>query len=1076
MDTDVDTDMDTDMDTDNSPTFSSAWSSSSQAPSTPQSFFSQTTFTPQSSGSSFSQTFGGTPCPANNAFAPLPDFSGEMEGVVFTAPRAQPAAAPRAPPRANGVMPFTMQSAAPQLQAAPQPAARPSQPGLSGSRFAAAAAASAAAARGPPRNGVLAFNMQPAASTSQLAAASQTAAQPSRSALPSGSLQAAARAAAAAAARGPPRNGVVPFTMQSATPSLPAASQTTAQPSQPAAAAAAASAAASRAPPRNGVLSFNMQPSTIQQQASQQPAIEQKPAQPSQPAAFQPMFSQPAQTAQPQGIFGAAPFRHASIWQKNDPGQVFKTPSYPWMTISPLWAAALPHLSPEAQLGDMKDSIMTPAPQPSLGPAPPAQPQRTTGEPAVAQAPSLAATKDAGAPTPIWVKNDPAQVFKAPSWESVAVAPLWKTIQTLPQLAPGAQLWDMKDTAMTAAPQLPPSNFSKQILPAGPVSSRPMGDHQPVSPQSDGTGIAQQSSIDNDLEAIVGMLASQHLSEPDTSAWTEPPTAFGLFIGKDESKGYDLQAVVAANMHVVTAATMQAVTAANMQAPGEDNDDLMNEAILQQQIAQEAAAASTEVALPHASGTLPTTEVNGSSSLVPVQEQPAQAEAFQQNPSGSQPFDQPSATAPANPQAALTTGIPTQNGSSDEAMTAEGSQPTDKGKGVAGPNQINFTDIKFQLGNARQLMDRLQQINNPFANASSSPATIAPTSVQLFGQQIPLTVAPTADGAASQEMPYEVGSDEDPNVDPDFDFGKYFKRTAPTAAASTPETSASSSSAEPPVEATSAGATPPIGASPSPEATLPDAPASSQAMLPVDTSSRVEAPAIQTPPPAQASATADAPSSAAFHFDEASSPVAGSPSAPRGINKRRRDIDTYWAPDMPAVKVSIGYDSGYISKLECDELWKAWARKVWAGEVMAELKADPPVLYSKGYAMQMMYDMFHTILPRVASEVMYPVPHWTLHDQEDEAQSLSDEMVVEELYERGYEMVEEAYEPTFDLEFPLSRWTIFELFSDWFVDYIAIELPDLPHRVEPEEIKALGKAFLPEIYNYMDDHPPEEGN
>lgn len=1109
MDKDDDVDMDTDVDTDNSPTFSMAWSSSSQAPSTPQSLFSQTALTPQSSGSSFSQTFGGTPCPANNAFAPLPVFSADMDGVVFTAPRAQPAAATRAPPRANGVVPFSMQptttamqldpqqkpaqpaaAAAPRApprangvlpfsmqpapqqntaqpaaaaaasgapprngvvpftmqSATPQPAtaARPSQPGLSGSRFAAAAAASAAAARRPARaNGVLSFNMQPAASAPQLQAASQTAAQPSRSALPSGSLQAAARAASAAAARGPPRNGVLPFAMQSATPSLPAA-----QPSQ-SAAAAAASAAASRALPRNGVLSFNMQPPTTQQQASQQPATEAMDAQPSQPAAFQPTFSQPAQTAQPQGLFGATPFRHASFWAKNDPGQVFKTPSWP-MTISSLWAAALPHLSPKAQLGDMNDSIMTPAPQPSSYPAPSAQPQRTIGEPAVAQAPSLVATKEAWASTLISAKNDPAQVFKAPSWlSSVAVAPLWKTIQTLPQLAPGTQLWDTQDSIMTAAPQLPPSDFSKQVLPAAPVPSRP---------QSDGTGIAQQSSsIDNDLEAAVDMMASLHVSEPETWAWTEA-TGFSPFIGKDEGKDYDIQ-----------------MLAATMQLPDEDNDDEMNEAILQQQIAQEAAAASTEVALPHASGTLPAAEANGSSSVAPVQEQPAQAEAFQQKPSGSQPIDQTPAAVPAIAQAALTSGIPTQNGSSDEAMTTEASQPTDKGKGVAGTYQIDFTDIKFQVGNAGQLMDRLQQINNPFANSPSSPATIAPTSLQLFGQQIPLSVAPTANGAASQEQPYEVGSDEDPNVDPDFDFGNYFRRSAPTAvasASSAPDASASSSSAEPSSAgepATSAAATPPTEASPSPEVTLPDAPASSQAVLPVDTSSPVEPLSIKAPPPAEPFAFVEAPAVAASPLDEASFALAGTPSAPRGINKRRRDIDTYLDPDRPAEKVSIGYETRPMTPEEYDALWKEWA-----GDVVAELKANPAVLYSKEYAMEMMYNMFHTILPRVASEVMYPVPLYTQRYQDKQAQALMDAMTVEELYEKSYEMVEEMFEPTFDLEFPASRWNMFYLFSDWFVDYIAIELPDLPHRMEPDEIKELGKAFLPEIYNYMDAHPPED--
>lgn len=698
---------------------------------------------------------------------------------------------------------------------------------------------------------------------------------------------------------------------------------------------------------------------------------------------------------------------------------------------------------------------MTPAPQPSPAPAPSAQPQRTIGEPAAAQASSRPATEDAWAATLIRAKNDPAQVFKAPSWlSSVAVAPLWKTIQTLPQLAPGAQLWDIQDSIMTAAPQLPSSDFSKQILPAAPVSSR----------QSDGTVIAQQSSsIDNDLEAAVDMMASLHVSAPETWAWTEA-TGFGPFIGKDEGKDYDIQ-----------------MLAATMQLPDEENDEEMNEAILQQQIAQEAAAASTEVALPHGSGTLPTTEANGSSSVVPVQEQPAQAEAFQQNPSGAQPFDQTPATVPAIPQAALTTGIPTQTGSSDVAMTTEASQPTDKGKSVAGTYQIDFTGIKFQVGNAGQLMDRLQQINNPFANAPSSPATIAPTSLQLFGQQIPLSVAPTADGAASQEQPYEVGSDEDPNVDPNFDFGKFFKRSAPTAvasASSASDASSSSSSAEPPAEAsspgepaTSAGATPPTEASPSPEATLPDAPTSSQAILPVDTSSPVEAPSLKAPPPAQPFTFAEAPAVAASPLDEASFALAGTPSAPRGTNKRRRDIDTYLDPDRPAEKVSIGYDPRPMTPEEKDALWKEWA---W--DVVAELKANPAVLYSKAYAMEMMYNMFHTILPRVASEVMYPVPLYTQRYQDKQAQALMDAMTVEELYEKSYEMVEEMFEPTFDLEFPASRWNMFYLFSDWFVDYIAIELPDLPHKMEPDEITELGKAFLPEIYNYMDTHPPEEDN
>lgn len=122
---DVDTEMSDSCPSTPSTTYSAVWASSPEAPpSTPQSAFSQAFSTPKSSGSSFSQMVAETPTPANNAFAPMPDFSGDMDGVVSTRPRnsiyKSRHAASGAPPK-NGTIPFTMVSANPQQAAAQQP-------------------------------------------------------------------------------------------------------------------------------------------------------------------------------------------------------------------------------------------------------------------------------------------------------------------------------------------------------------------------------------------------------------------------------------------------------------------------------------------------------------------------------------------------------------------------------------------------------------------------------------------------------------------------------------------------------------------------------------------------------------------------------------------------------------------------------------------------------------------------------------------------------------------------------------------------------------------------------------------
>lgn len=122
---DVDTEMSDSCPSTPSTTYSAVWASSPQAPpSTPQTTFSRAFSTPKSSGSSFSQMVAETPTPANNAFAPMPEFSGDMDGVVSTRPRnsiyKSRHAASGAPPK-NGTIPFTMEAANPQQAAAQQP-------------------------------------------------------------------------------------------------------------------------------------------------------------------------------------------------------------------------------------------------------------------------------------------------------------------------------------------------------------------------------------------------------------------------------------------------------------------------------------------------------------------------------------------------------------------------------------------------------------------------------------------------------------------------------------------------------------------------------------------------------------------------------------------------------------------------------------------------------------------------------------------------------------------------------------------------------------------------------------------
>ena len=715
--------------------------------------------------------------------------------------------------------------------------------------------------------------------------------------------------------------------------------------------------------------------------------------------------------------------------------------------------------------------MAVPPSAPQSRPAQPTQPERATSHTTVAQSPTIPVTKPAAAPARIWVTNDPAQVFKAPSW-SVAIAPLWAKVQALPQLPPRTQLWGLNKSTIPTAPQPSTGNVSKQILTAESVSSHPPATHHATGPSIPAaTKVAQVSSTENSIQAVVGLLASLHVSEPTTWAWSEP-SIFGQYMDKDKTSVFQVGLANAANTRLPGGdlggglreikpmqATQKAAVvppkravqdkepqalssiAADTRLPGSGSHGDQND-IEPQQDTQKAAIAQRL-------GELPTAEANGSFSSIPnavTEKQPSGALGAQEKSAGTSPVGQTQVSFPDTTQTTT-------------AMGAEEPQPTDKGNDVAVQGQFNLSTSTFRLETVPQ---HFAQVNNPFLNAATPPASNGPTTVQQLGSQEPVSEASTANGVASQEQAYEVGSDDDPNVDVNFDFGKHFKRTAAPGAGVSSTPPASTASAALPTEGSPLAEAPATSeASPAAEITPP-----AQAPLP---------PIAPAGPIAQASApvsaasfpfTAPPPPPTGFEFS-AAGPPSKPKGNPRGKNKRRRDRETECMcdeDDAHYTKTIVYWHPGLMMTMG-----HQYERR---RALLAALKAKPHVTYDEEYAMNMMDEMFYEILPRLASELLFPTPKCKLADQEDEAKCFVDSMLEDELNEKSFDLVQEAYEPRFGVKFRLWREHLFDIFSDWYLKILSPALPDLVHNMTLDEIKDLSEILWDNIWKYMDDHPP----
>lgn len=808
----------------------------------------------------------------------------------------------------------------------------------------------------------------------------------------------------------------------------------------------------------------------------------------------------------------------------NDPAKVFKAPSWP-DAIAPLWATvkALPHMPPGGQVWDAAASAFVWAIND------PAQVFKTPSW-SVAIAPLWGKVEslsdlppgtqlwDAAASVYFWAVNDPAQVFEAPSWPDT-IAPLWATVQTLPQLPPGTQVWEFKGSLVPAVPQPPTKGDSKpipadELVSSHPPTKSPPTNHQPmISSAPAATEVAQEFSFEDSMQALVGQLTTCHVSRPDTWAWAQP-NVFGMFIN-DKSKRESFHE--------------RLVTMANTSLPASDGNDGLDK-VESQQGTQQAVISQSSTALP-------ITEGNGSSSANPdamVQEQPSGSVPSQEKPAETQPVEQTHIPFPATPQSGTAADVPTnddsdeametegsqpadkgvakqaqaqfsgtpqnataagvpKDGNLDEAMETESSQPTDNGKGVAEHGESDLTGSTFQFDNMPQI---LTGVNNPFVNAPTFPTTIAPVSVQQVGGQVPLFMGSTATGATSQEQTYEIGSDEDPNVDLEFDFSKHFRRAArapvealpaappasispaasPAGVSSSAETSPSSDASSSSEESSTPEASPPAETPPSSEAS---SPAGVHVLAEVSTPTELTPPAEVSPVLNSHAGPISQPSSAVpvvmVPFSAPPLPsggldlsVTGPPPVPRGDKKRIRDAETEWMYDQDCdhyAKVTV---LGWTPAEMMQEQYEL--RKI----LLAHIKAKAHVAYDEEYALQMMNEMFYDILPRLVSQLLFPLTEWTEADQEDEAKAFVDSMLEEELNERSFEMVQEAYKPSFRVKFPLCRENLFEVFSDWYLKLLAYELPFVMPDMTKKEILNLSEPFEDAIWKYMDDHPPKD--
>lgn len=719
------------------------------------------------------------------------------------------------------------------------------------------------------------------------------------------------------------------------------------------------------------------------------------------------------------------PVASAAVWKINDPAQVFKTPSWP-AAITPRWTKVetLPQLVPGTQVWDAVSS----------------------------------------APASVWETNDPAQVFKAPSWP-IVIVPLWKTVKTLPQLPPGAQVWNLNASTAPAAPQ-PSGNDSKPVPAAQPVPSelpippqpsppsQPSANHQPTGlsvPTT--TRVAPKFSLKHSMRSLVGQFASVHISQPETWAWSEP-SVFGMFI-RDRNKGKNFQAILA--------------DAASTKLPEVDSMDGLD-TLEPQKGAQEAA-------IPQSLSGPPAADANDASPAVAdamVLEQPSEEMDSQKTSAGPEPVEQPHLPLSSIPEAAMDRGVPPASSDSDEAMTTEAPQPTEEAKPAAAQVQSDLSADIFQPSSVPQLF---AGINNLFEYAPTAPTSRIPAAARKRGGKARLFKKPTAGGAASQERLYEVGADDDPDVDLEFDFGKHFSRAARNAAATLPSPPASTSSGTPPREASPPAEASPAAASPPSEVSPPEE---------IPPPSQASAPAEASPPTPTSPAGPDAQRSApiplaSFTFSAPPLPASGlhfSVAAPspylRGSRKRMRDSSSDFKHDRKDCHSNKLIAEGRLPL----DIWKVKQQHKRMKAIVAELRANPFIVYDQEYAETMMDEMYYKTLPRLASEILFPLPRWNEADQEDEAKALVDSMMEEELNEPSFDMVQKAYLPTrehrkLNMTVRKCREDLFDVFTTWFEDLMVDELPDLIHHMTHEEITALGEPFEEAVAQYFADHPPE---
>lgn len=846
-----------------------------------------------------------------------------------------------------------------------------------------------------------------------------------------------------------------------------------------------------RAPAKKDALSHSTKPATAQPtaalQAAPQPtsAPQPTPARPSRPSQPQ-VASGQAKAAQTQaGPVAKAAAASVRVWVTNDPAQVFKIPSWP-MTIASRWKTiqALPQLPSGTQPWHSaawaafwvtnNPAQVFKAPSWSVTIAS----LWTKVEP-LAHLPPGTQLWDAAASYYAGAINDPAKAFKMPSW-SMTIAQRWATVQTLPQLPPGTQVWEVKSSTFSTVPQPSIEKSPKSTSIAQLASSLQSAKHQPTGPPvQSATDIMEPSpSFEDSMEALVGQLTASHVSSPSTWAWAEP-SVFGLYI-KDKSKGKSFQA--------------QLATMATTMLPASDSNHESNKIEPQHGTQQEAVPPSLSVP--------PATETNDSSPSISdamVLEQPSGEVGSEEKSAGTHSVQQPHATFHDTPETATAASVPTMSGNSDDAMETEGSPPNDKGNSVAVQGEPNPAASEFQFGNMPQLF---AEVNNPFNNGPTFPTfPTTPATVPQVGDQAPLSLLSTANEAASQEKPYEVGSEDDPNVDTDFDFGKHFRRAAraPVAATSSappPSTSPAGTSAE----ASSVREASPADASSPSEASTPTETSTDEASTPADTvPSSVSSPTaemspvteVSTPagvslpaetspaPPLLADPTAQASASISAVSIPFSAPplpsgglvfsVPSPPPKPRGERKRLRDDreteKMYDEEDRHTAKISI---YGWLPPA-MEAIKEQHERK---RAVVAHLNDDPQNGYSEEYGLTMMENMFYHELPRVLVKILYPPSDWTDEEREDEEKAFADSMLEEELNEKSFEMVLEAYEPRFGMKFPICRETLTRVFQKWFRTHIRVELPYLSYKLEKKERCALVKPFEAAIERYIDDHPP----